>query len=158
MLWQTLMIVALSIPVGGILTLALLSAASRRRPALGVREGKLLPLAPAMRGVSSFVTDEQSRIEPLFFDGAPEEAWTRLKRLMERWPRTRILAAEEGYLHAECSTRVFRFLDDVEFLLDPEARLIHCRASCRVGRSDLGVNRRRVEAIREAFATCFNPQ
>jgi uncharacterized protein (DUF1499 family) len=148
--WQTLLIVALPVLMGGIFTLALLSAASRRRPSLGVHEGKLLPLESPANGVSSLAKDE-SRIAPLRFDDSPAGAWARLKQMMEQWPRTRIVSVDEDYLRAECATRLLRFLDDVEFLLDREAQVIHVRASCRVGRSDLGVNRQRMEKIRRAF-------
>jgi uncharacterized protein (DUF1499 family) len=150
--WQILLIVALSVPIGGILVLALLSAASRWRPTVGVHEGKLRPLSTMPKGVSSTATDEQHGISPLQFSDSPEEAWARLKQMMADWPRTRILSADDGYLHAECATGVFRFLDDVEFLLDRESRVIHFRACSRVGLGDLGANRRRMERIREAFA------
>jgi uncharacterized protein (DUF1499 family) len=63
-----------------------------------------------------------------------------------------VLGAAEPYLRAECKTLVFRFTDDIEFLLDRDARLIHVRSGARVGWYDFGVNRRRVEAIRRAFA------
>jgi uncharacterized protein (DUF1499 family) len=70
---------------------------------------------------------------------------------MADWPRTRILTVTDTYLHAECATLLFRFLDDVELLLDREAKVIHFRSSSRVGHGDLGVNRRRMEGIRRAF-------
>ena len=55
------------------------------------------------------------------------------------------------YLHAECTSLLFRFVDDVEFLVAGDEKLIHIRSAARVGRSDLGVNRDRVEKIRQAF-------
>jgi uncharacterized protein (DUF1499 family) len=150
--WQTVVIVALSVVIGGIVTLALLSVASRVRPPLGIHEGRFAALSPMPKGVSSTASDERHRIEPLRFSDPPEQAWARLERLMASWPRTRVLSAGEGYLRVECATPVFRFLDDVEFLLDPEAKVIHFRAASRVGLGDLGVNRRRMERIRRAFA------
>jgi len=56
-----------------------------------------------------------------------------------------------SYLHAEARSRVFRFVDDVEFVLDPGARVIQVRSASRVGYSDFGVNRRRVERLGKAF-------
>jgi len=53
----------------------------------------------------------------------------------------------DRYLHATQSSSRFGFVDDVEFLHDPEAGLLHARSASRVGYSDLGVNRRRLETI-----------
>jgi uncharacterized protein (DUF1499 family) len=68
------------------------------------------------------------------------------------WPRTTIVKAEAGYLHAECSTRLLKFTDDLELWLDEPNQVIHVRSSSRLGRKDLGVNRARVEALRAAAA------
>jgi uncharacterized protein (DUF1499 family) len=149
--WQTLLIVAASVFGGGALTWVGLSAASRRRPTLGVREGRLLPCSPLPKGVNSTASDGRHAIDPLRFDGPAEEAWDRLVRVLGARPRTRLLSSTDSYLHVECSSILFRFLDDVEFLLDREARVIHFRAEARVGLGDLGVNRRRMERIRRAF-------
>ena len=66
-------------------------------------------------------------------------------------PRTRIVQEEPGYLKAECRSRVFRFVDDVEILFDDGAKQIHFRSASRLGRKDFGVNRERMETIRKAF-------
>jgi uncharacterized protein (DUF1499 family) len=149
--WKALWIVAVLLLVGSIVTLALLSAASRWRPDLGVHDGQLLPCSSLPRCVSTTAGDEQHRIDPISFSDSPEEAWARVQKVMADWPRTRILTVTDTYLHAECATLLFRFLDDVELLLDREAKVIHFRASARVGLGDLGVNRRRMERIRRAF-------
>jgi uncharacterized protein (DUF1499 family) len=91
-------------------------------------------------------------MEPIPFTGAPEEALQKLKELVAGMPRTRILVADDNYLHAEFRSRVFGFVDDVEFLIDAEQRQIHFRSASRVGHSDLGANRKRMEGIRAAFA------
>lgn len=65
--------------------------------------------------------------------------------------RARIVAAEERYIHAAFTSALFRFVDDVEFFLDEGTRTIHVRSASRVGYSDFGVNRRRVEEIRTRF-------
>jgi uncharacterized protein (DUF1499 family) len=59
-----------------------------------------------------------------------------------------VVARTESYLHAEFTSLFFRFVDDVEFLVDDAAKVIHVRSASRLGRSDLGVNRKRVERIR----------
>ncbi len=88
--------------------------------------------------------DGQHYIEP--FAQAELHA---IKAAMLAMPRTRLVVEEPGYLKFEVRTRFFRFVDDVEFELEDDG-LVHVRSASRVGRSDLGVNRRRVEAIRKA--------
>ncbi len=67
------------------------------------------------------------------------------------WPRTTIATRDDQYLHALCRSSVFGFIDDLEFRLDPGSSSIAVRAAARQGYWDLGVNRRRVEAIRQAW-------
>jgi uncharacterized protein (DUF1499 family) len=59
--------------------------------------------------------------------------------------------ADERYLHAECRSRIFGFVDDLEFLLQPEARVIAFRAAARSGYYNFGVNRARIDALRTAL-------
>lgn len=90
-------------------------------------------------------------IEPFLFDDAPDAAFQRLKGVVAQWPRTRVVHDASDFLAVEATSVVFRFVDDVEFFLDRHARLIHVRSASRLGYYDFGVNRRRVEAIRQAF-------
>ena len=85
-------------------------------------------------------------------DGSAADAMARLKRVLAAMPRVRVVTETETYLHAESTSLVFRFVDDVEFLIDPEARVVHFRSASRAGRADLGVNRARMEAVRRAFS------
>jgi uncharacterized protein (DUF1499 family) len=122
----------------------------------GVAGGRDRPLAPcpASRNcVSSRAEDEQHRVAPLPFTGTASEAMTRLAAVLRELPRTTIVEADGSYLHAESRSALFRFVDDVEFLADEAAKVIHVRSASRVGSSDLGVNRRRVEAIRKLWET-----
>jgi uncharacterized protein (DUF1499 family) len=90
-------------------------------------------------------------MDPIPYQGPPEAARQRLLAVLRGLPRTRIVAEEPDYLHAECRSRLFRFVDDVELVLDGEAKLIHFRSAARLGRRDFGVNRERMESIRRAF-------
>jgi uncharacterized protein (DUF1499 family) len=65
--------------------------------------------------------------------------------------RATIVEEKADYLHAEMRSLIFRFVDDVEFSLDADAGLINVRSASRVGYSDFGVNRRRMQRIRAAF-------
>jgi uncharacterized protein (DUF1499 family) len=122
------------------------------RPAdLGVRDGRLKAPPPTPNGVSSQAADEAHGVAPLRYAGDGGQAFARLRSLVATWPGVVIVAEAPGYLHAEFPTRWLRFVDDAEFLLDPTAGVIHVRSASRLGHSDLGTNRRRVEAIRQQF-------
>ncbi len=74
-----------------------------------------------------------------------------MKRAIASMPRTTIVTEEGAYLHVEFRTALFRFTDDVEFVVDPETKQIDFRSASRIGYSDLGTNRRRMEAVRAAY-------
>jgi uncharacterized protein (DUF1499 family) len=101
--------------------------------------------------VSSHADDERHRIESLCFSDDPDAAFTRLKRILSLRPDTTIIKETDRYLWVEFRTRL-GFVDDGEFHLSPEQRCIHVRSASRVGYSDLGKNRSRLEEIRSSFA------
>lgn len=107
--------------------------------------------------VSSLATGTRHFIEPLHFTDEPGKAWARLKAVLQQQPRTRIVAEQGDYLRAECRSLVFRFVDDVEFVMQPQQQQIQVRSASRTGYSDLGVNRRRVERLREQFTKAKPP-
>jgi uncharacterized protein (DUF1499 family) len=74
-----------------------------------------------------------------------------LKKALSGMKRTTIVAEKEDYLHAEAKSLIFRFVDDVEFYFPVDQNIIHVRSASRVGQSDMGVNRKRVEEIRWRF-------
>ena len=74
-----------------------------------------------------------------------------LLSVIESMPRTTVVTAGERYLHVEFRSAVFGFVDDVEFVFDDAAAVIHFRSASRSGYWDLGVNRRRMTAIGEAY-------
>lgn len=105
--------------------------------------------------VSSQAPDAEHFVEPLRFDGPPDVAWRALRRALLSQPRIRIERDTGAYLHAEARSRLFRFVDDVQMLLVAGERLIHMRSASRVGHSDLGVNRKRLERLRADFAVAL---
>ena len=107
--------------------------------------------------VTSLDTGTRHFIEPLQFTDEPGKAWARLKAVLQQQPRTRIVVEQGDYLRAECRSLVFRFVDDVEFVMQPQQQQIQVRSASRTGYSDLGVNRRRVERLREQFTTAKPP-
>ncbi|MEN8106809.1 MAG: DUF1499 domain-containing protein [Pseudomonadota bacterium] len=112
----------------------------------------LAPCPDKPNCVSSQATDRQHAIEPFSFSDDPATAWTRLKNVLQQQPRTRIITAQGTYLHAEFRSLVFRFVDDVEFVMQPEQQIIQLRSASRTGYSDFGVNRRRIEQLRKLFS------
>jgi len=96
-------------------------------------------------------SDHEHYIAPFRFSGNPATAWQRLMAAMLAEKRVSIIVEQGNYLHVEMRSLMFRFVDDVEFSLAASAGLIHVRSASRVGYSDFGVNRKRVERIRAAF-------
>ncbi|GAB5406294.1 MAG: DUF1499 domain-containing protein [Aureliella sp.] len=133
------------------LGLQVLNAMSKPQSELGVTAGQLAKCPDKPNCVSSQATGEHS-IEPLAFDGDAASAWATLKAVVEGFPRTTAVTEEADYMHYEFRTAIMRYVDDVEFLLDEEQSVIHVRSASRIGYSDLGANRKRVEQLRQAFA------
>ena len=136
------------VPVGG---LALLSLLAKPPTNLGVKDGRLARCPSSPNCVCSFDTDTAHGIEPLAYTGSPEKALRMLKALIPRLPRTVLVEERESYLRVECRTALFRFVDDVEFLIEPATSKVHWRAAARSGYSDGGANRRRLELFRQEF-------
>lgn len=101
--------------------------------------------------VCSEVEDDDHFIKPFALEGDPGVAWQKLIELVQQQPRTKIVEQTDEYLRATSTTAIFRFVDDLEFRLDEGSSQIHVRSASRVGYSDLGVNRRRIEHLRSAF-------
>jgi len=67
--------------------------------------------------------------------------------------RTKIVTSDDAYLHAECTSRIFRFVDDLELHLRPDDGIIAVRSASRVGKGDMGVNHKRVESLRQRLTS-----
>jgi uncharacterized protein (DUF1499 family) len=135
-----------------LLPAVLLIGCSGTRPAgLGARDGKLLPCPSSPNCVSSQALDEGHGVAPLAYSGPEQDAWYRLRGIVASLPRTSVVSDTGSYLHVEFTSLLFRFVDDVEFLADDNAKVIHIRSASRLGTSDLGVNRKRVEKIRRRW-------
>ncbi len=125
------------------------------RPAdLGVRDGRLAPCPPTPNCAASQAdpADAEHYVAPIRFHGDAQRAWVVLVDAVRGSGRAAIVAERPGYLHAEFTSRMLGFVDDVEFELDTGTRRIHVRSASRLGRSDFGVNRARIEAIRAKVA------
>jgi uncharacterized protein (DUF1499 family) len=125
--------------------------AGKRPNYIGVREGKLAACPNSPNCVSSQSTDALHKIAPLAYTSTPEKAIANLKRIIQSLPRTKIITENQDYLYAEFKSALLGFVDDVEFYLDRQANVIQVRSASRLGQSDLGVNRQRIETIRAKF-------
>ena len=112
----------------------------------------LLPCpAGSMNCVSTAATSSKNQMSPLTYTGDGKVAFARLKTLIEALPRTTLIDGHRDYLHFEFKTRFGGFIDDVEFRLNEDSSQIDFRSASRVGKSDLGANRRRMKRIQRMW-------
>ena len=97
--------------------------------------------------VCSLETRSSHRVEPLPLTRPPAEAVKAVRDALDGLPRCRIVDEQADYIHAVVTSRLFRFRDDVEIWIDTEGESVHFRSASRIGYSDLGVNRRRIEKL-----------
>lgn len=117
---------------------------SGKKPSnLGVTDGKLAACPSSPNCVNSQSDDSKSKIEPL-----PMTTIANIKQAVGSMERTTIIEETDTYLYAEFQTKLMGFVDDVEFYVDAAANAVQVRSASRLGQSDAGVNRKRVEEIR----------
>lgn len=122
-----------------------------RPPDLGVHAGMLRPCPDSPNCVSSEGgTRESQRVAPFAAPGGRAEM-VRLATVVTTWPRTAVITNGGDYLHAESTSLIWRFVDDVEFRYDSVLGAIQVRSASRLGKGDLGANRKRVEGMRKVW-------
>ncbi len=127
-------------------------------PDLGAKDGKLKPPSRTENSVSSqagLYPDHPMRtcaeVAPIKCSGDGVAALAKVRAIVESMEGITIVRTEPLYLHLESISKWFKFVDDIEFLVDEKEQRIHVRAAARVGRKDFGANRARVEAIRARY-------
>lgn len=118
---------------------------------LGINNGRLMECPKTPNCVNSQAKDKGYFVQPFFVIGKSKNAQARLLKILNEWKRVKIVVLQDHYIRAEFVSKVFRFVDDVEFYFpetDGEKTVIHVRSASRTGRSDFGVNRKRIEKIR----------
>jgi uncharacterized protein (DUF1499 family) len=122
--------------------------AGKRPQNLGYATGRLAPCKTSPNCVSSQADpkDEEHYIAPISLKG--KNAIAAVRKAVESMPRTTVVQVEPDYLYAEFRSKLLGFVDDVEFLVDSAAGVVHVRSASRLGRRDFGVNRDRIEALR----------
>jgi uncharacterized protein (DUF1499 family) len=126
---------------------------------LGVTDGKLKRPSRTENSVSSQAglhPDHPMRayaeIAPLALNGDGPATLAKLTRLLRGMPGVKVVKDEgNGYLYAQCTTPLLKFVDDIELWFDAANQVVQVRSASRIGRKDFGVNRQRVEALRAAL-------
>jgi len=128
--------------------------AGKRPSNLGVTDGRLAAAKRSPNCVSSQAdpADAEHFIAPLEYGGTAVDAMAALRKIVEGTERTFVVRHEANYLYAEYKSKLMGFVDDVEFYASEKEGVIHVRSASRLGRRDFGVNRERIESIREQFA------
>jgi uncharacterized protein (DUF1499 family) len=126
---------------------------------LGVHDGRLKAPSTTPNSVSSQAVlypdhprSREAQIAPLAYEGDGAAAMARLAALVQATEGATLVERRADYLYATYTTPLMRFVDDVEFWLDPAAHVIHVRSASRIGHGDRGLNRARIEALRARFA------
>jgi uncharacterized protein (DUF1499 family) len=154
-------VIWLALAVVAVLLAARLGAFAGRMPAdLGVRDGRLKPPSRTENSVSSQADlwpdapqKAYARIAPLPLPGGDAKAAiARIAAVVEDLPGARIVEQRDDYLYAQFTTALMRYVDDVEFWVDPAAGVVQVRSASRLGSKDFGVNRARIESIRARLA------
>jgi len=109
---------------------------------------KLKPCPKSPNCVCTQDDNSRKKVDPIRFTVDTKKAATKLERLIASYDYAMLVKQESNYYHYEFITKLGIFIDDVEFLIDPKAKLIHFRSASRIGYSDLGKNKRRMKKIK----------
>lgn len=120
---------------------------------IGIDNGKLTACPATPNCVNSQIAaNDSQKIEPIKFTGEMSTTISKLKQVVISMPRTNIVKETNNYLYVEFASKLMGFVDDVEFYFDNDRKTIQVRSASRLGESDLGVNRQRIEEIRTLLA------
>ncbi|MGY8907079.1 MAG: DUF1499 domain-containing protein [Pseudomonadales bacterium] len=125
---------------------------------LGLSKGQLIECGKNPNCVSSQTTQSSMRIAPINASDTPELTWLMLRDLVETIPQAILISENETYRHYQFTTPLMGFIDDVELLYDRKKQLIQVKSASRVGQSDFGANRKRVELLREGLNKALSPK
>ena len=141
------------VSVGG---LYVISMSGRVPSNIGVVDGKLAACPDSPNCVSTQATDSEQKMIPIALaatDETDQSAIEEIKSVIAKhFSRAKLVSEKEDYLHYEFTSLIFRFVDDVEFLVDTDKQQIDFRSAARVGHSDLGKNRKRMERISDLLS------
>lgn len=150
------LVVFIALPATLILAGQLGLLSGTRPTDLGLKNGLLkAPIKDYWNVISSHAEKQPHTdyhvITPIKFSGSGKEAFAKLEAIVRAMDGATIVTKQDTYIYAEFQTKILKFIDDVEFVLDEPAGVIQIRSASRLGRKDLGANRTRLEAIRSKF-------
>jgi uncharacterized protein (DUF1499 family) len=120
---------------------------------IGVNNSKLTACPATPNCVNSQVAaNDNQKIAPIKFTGDIPTTIAKLKQSIALMPRTSIIKETNNYLYVEFASKLMGFVDDVEFYFDNDNKAIQVRSASRLGESDWGANRQRIEEIRALLA------
>lgn len=119
---------------------------------------KLKPCPDSPNCVSSQSDSASHHITPLPYQSSATEAMVQIKKIILALPNSKLIQQNDHYLHVEFKTRVLKFIDDVEIVIDDSEKVIHLRSASRSGYWDLGVNRKRIINIQKKFLLLSHKQ
>jgi uncharacterized protein (DUF1499 family) len=150
-MWQIALLVPVVLVLAGVVFLAATSILSKKPTNLGVTDGRLAACPDSPNCVTSRTGDLEHEMPPWGYQCPDERVMPALKKIIAESPRAKVVTETDDYLHAEFTSQLFRFVDDVEFYIDKKNKVIHFRSASRAGHSDFGVNRKRMEELRRKF-------
>ena len=135
----------------GLIAYIVMAVMSQKAPdTLGLKGGKLAPCPKSPNCVcSEQVQPDDAEHYPQAIQG-DKAVWAKFKGIVQE-QGGEVITDDGNYVHITFSTPVFHYIDDVELRFDKAAKLIHIRSASRMGRKDFGVNRTRVEKLKQAL-------
>ncbi len=132
------------------LFLFLAGCQSERPQKLGIHGAQLYPCSekPHCRSSYSAQKDEKHYIKPLRMIESKELAYKKIQGILSKYKSAKIIKMDPSYIHAEFTSSIFKFIDDIEFHFVWEKKMIHIKSSSRIGYWDLGSNKKRIEEIK----------
>lgn len=135
-----------------LLAILFIAACSAKKPEkLGVVNGEFTACPSSPNCVSSQATDSEHKINPLKAHGDIKTVMENLKKSIEQMNGAKIITQKDTYIHAEFTSRIMRFVDDLECFYQQESGEIAVRSASRIGYSDFSANRKRIEHLRTIY-------
>ncbi|WP_037071103.1 DUF1499 domain-containing protein [Psychromonas arctica] len=142
-----ILIIVTAIFVVIVIAFFVLGVMSKSGHAPGLKQGQLQACTSIENCVfSENIDGAENNIQPFAFDGEKAVFLTQLKTSVESMGG-KIVDIEDGYIAATFTSAIFGFVDDLELRVSDD-HLLHFRSASRVGKSDLGANKKRVEALK----------
>ena len=126
---------------------------TKQKIKVGIENGKLTmcPKSPNCVTTQGPISDKIHYIKSIELECSSEDAKNKIISVISSMKRSKIIKQDKNYIHIEFKSALFKFVDDVEFFIDESGKEIHFRSASRVGYGDMGVNRKRMEKIRELY-------